>query len=392
MFDLRLAQEYMQRNEIDGWLIYDFRGSNPIMWQVFGEKKWTTRRNFLFIPSEGQPTVLAHKVDYEQFARVQFPVQRFMSREEMLLSLRQLLKGFSKVAMEYSPGAGIPAMSWVDGGTLEMVRSLGVDVCSSADLFQKAVASWSVEALEAHLRASKEVNEVKDMAFDFIRRAVRSSKDITEYDVQEFIMNEFSRRGLETENRPSVCVNENSGKQHYEATAEVSSRIRRNDWVLIDLWARHPGEYGVFCDITWVAYAGKDIPSRFQEIFDIVKAARDLVIERLKDAWSKGETLHGWELDAVARSHIDQAGHGSNFVHRTGHSMGPGTSVHAFGVNLDNFETYDTRKVLPGIGFSVEPGIYLPEFGLRLETNVYIDHQKGPMVTAPLQEEIVKLV
>ncbi len=392
MFDLQLAQRFMQENSIDAWLVYDFRGSNPIMWEILGGKKWTTRRNFLFIPSNGEPTLLVHKVDYEQFTSFDYTVGLHMSKEEMFDMLEKLLNGCGTVAMEYSPKAEIPAMSWIDGGTLEMVRSFGAEICSSADLFQCAVASWSSEAFNSHVDASRQVNQIKDLAFDFVSEAINKAKVVTEYDIQKFIMNEFSSRGLETQNRPSVCVNENSGKQHYEATKEVSSQIRKGDWLLIDLWARYPGNTGVFCDITWVAYAGREIPSRYQEVFGVVKRARDLVIERLEEAWNEEQVIRGWELDMVARRHIEEAGFGGRFVHRTGHSMGPGPSVHALGVNLDNFETHDTRRVLPGIGFSVEPGIYLPEFGVRLETNVYIDPDRGPVVTAPLQNQIVKLV
>ncbi len=391
MFDLQLAQQFMRNNQIDGWLIYDFRGSNPIMWQVIGDKKRTTRRNFAIIPADGEPMFLAHIVDSQQFVDISFPVKHYMSWQEMIKWIRESLKGCKKVAMEYSPEAAIPAMSRVDAGTIDLIRSFGVEVATSADLFQIAAAMWSEEAFKSHVSASKEVNEIKDMAFDYIRQAIRASRSITEYEVQEFIMKEFQRRNLETENRPSVCVNENSGKQHYEATPKVSSQIVKNDWVLIDLWARHPGEENVFCDITWVSYAGQEIPTKQQEIFEVVRGARDMVIERLKDAWDKGEALQGWELDMVARNHIEEAGYGKRFVHRTGHSMGPGEAVHALGVNLDNSETHDTRRVLPGIGFSVEPGIYLPDFGVRLETNVFIDHKKGPVVTAPLQERIVKL-
>ena len=392
MFNLHLAQLYMCENRIDGWLIYDFQGSNPIMWQVIGKKKSTTRRSFLIIPAKGKPKLLVHIVDKEQFSGFNFSVQYYVSWEEMNHKIREMLEGYSKVAMEYSPNGAIPAISWIDGGTLELVRSFGIEVISSADLFQSAAAMWSEEAFKSHLQVAKEVSEIKNMAFDYIKQTVRSCASLTEYDVQEFIVQEFQRRNLETEGRPIVAVNENSGDPHYEPSPQASSQIIKGDWVLIDLWARYPGESNVFSDITWVGYVGQEIPSKYQTVFEIVRTARDLVIERLKNSWEKGEIIQGWELDMVARNYIKQAGYGKYFVHRTGHSLGPGSSLHALGVNLDNLETHDTRKVLPAIGFSVEPGIYLPEFGVRLEINVYISREKGPVVTSPIQNEIIKLV
>lgn len=390
MFNLQFAQLYMCKNRLDGWVIYDFRGNNPIMWQVIGKKKSTTRRSFLIIPAKGGPKVLAHIVDKEQFSEINFPVQYYTSWEEMNHRIKEMLEGFSKVAMEYSPRGSIPAISWVDGGTLELMRSFGIEVSSSADLFQSSAAIWSKEAFKSHLQVAKEVGEIKDMAFNYIKQTVRSGASLTEYDVQELIVQEFQRRNLETEDRPIVAVNENSGNPHYEPTPEVCSQIIKGDWVLIDLWARYPGESNVFSDITWVGYIGQEIPFIYRTVFEIVRTARDLVVERLKDAWNKNEILQGWELDMIARNYIQQAGYGKYFVHRTGHSLGPGSSLHALGVNLDNLETHDTRKVPPRIGFSVEPGIYLPEFGVRLEINVYISEEE-PIVTSPIQKEIIKL-
>ncbi len=392
MLDLHLAQQFMRENSINGWLIYDFRGHNPIMWTIVGKRRFTTRRVFLVIPAEGEPSLFAHIVDSQQFLSTDFPVVIYRNWQDMIAKIKTSLDGFKRVAVEYSPNGAIPAMSWIDGGTLDLLNSFGAEAVSSADLFQMAATSWDEIAFESQLRASKEVNDIKDGAFNYIRDHLIGEKPLLEYDVQEFIMNEFAKRGLETENRPTVAVNANSGKQHYDPTLKLSSPIVKGDWVLIDLWARFPGESNVFCDITWVAYAGREIPAKNQKIFEIVREARDSVIDRLKEAWRSGETLCGWELDMVARNCIQNAGYGEYFVHRTGHSMGPGDSVHALGVNLDNLETHDTRKVLPGVGFSIEPGIYLPEFGVRLETNVFFSKEKGPVVTAPLQNEIVRLL
>jgi len=392
MLDLNLAQAYMKVGHFDAWLIYDFRGNNPVMWEAIGEKKSTTRRSFLLIPKKGNPKFLVHLLDRLLFSNIPYDLEVYISWPDMQNKLKDLLKGYIDIAMEYSPGAAIPVMSWVDGGTLDLVRSYGKEVRSSANIFQVATATWTKEAFDSHCRACKEVVEIKDAAFAYIKRAIRMNSSVTEYEVQEFIMQEFQKRGLETEDRPVVAVNENSGNPHYQPTAILDSPITKGDWILIDLWAKYPGDKNIFSDITWVGFVGDEVPIKYLEVFEVVKKARNLVIDSLEQAWKSGEIQQGWELDMVARTVIEDAGYGEHFVHRTGHSIGPGPSVHALGVNLDNLETHDMRGVLPGIGFSIEPGIYLQDFGVRLEIDVFIDPKKGPIVTTPIQSEVIKLV
>ncbi|MBM4428967.1 MAG: M24 family metallopeptidase [Chloroflexi bacterium] len=391
MIDLQRAQAYMRENDIQGWLICDFRGGNPVLWHVLGQKKWTTRRCFLWVPPAGEPRALVHVVDRNQFAGMDLAVELYVSWPEMQGKLQKLVAGQARVAVEYSPGGAIPVMSWVDGGTLDLLRGLGMEVCSSADLFQVAAATWSPASLDSHLRACSEVAAVKDAAFAHIRRAVAGGRRLSEYDVQEVVLQDLLARGLEVEGRPIVGVNHNSANPHYEPTAEVHQPIGPGDWVLLDLWARVPGDEGVFADMTWVAFVGPEVPEKQKTVFEVVRRARDAVVERLQLAWAHGEVLQGWQLDQVARQIIAAAGYGEYFVHRTGHSMGPGPSTHGLGVNLDDLETHDTRWVVPGVGFSVEPGIYLEEFGVRSEINVFMHPDKGPLVTTPLQEEIVRL-
>jgi Xaa-Pro dipeptidase len=391
MVEADLAQTYMRENGIDAWLVYDFRGSNPVLWQLLGAPQPTTRRSFLLIPARGEGQILGHSIDRDLFGDAGLPLQTYVSWTQMQEYLRAALQGYHKVAMEYSPLGALPTLSWVDGGTLEMVRSFGVEVVSSAALFQVALTTWSAAGLDSHLSACRHVEQIKDAAFDYIRQGLQAQASPTEYEVQEFIVQEFERRNLDMDHRPIVGVNANSSNPHYDPQARGSVSIRLGDWVLIDLWARHPGEQNVFGDITWVACASATVSSQHQRIFDIVREARDRVVERLRLGWEREEKLQGWELDVVGRECIEQAGYGDYIVHRTGHSLGPGPRVHALGVNLDNLETHDTRQVLPGTGFSVEPGIYLPEFGVRLEINVYMDPEKGPVVTTPAQREIVRL-
>ena len=391
MFDLAKVQDYMQASGIDAWLVYDFRGSNPVFWQLLGERRNTTRRVFLIIPDRGAPQLIGSVVEPEVLAGFDLKLAHYASWVQMEGMLREHVGSLSRVAMEYSPGGALPIMSWVDGGTLDLVRGLGPEVVSSADISQVALAVWNVAALESHRDVCREVAEVKDLAFEHIRYGLANHSVLTEHALQEFISDEFARRRLDEDHPAIVGVNANSGNPHYAPSAADSAVIADGDWVLIDLWARHPGEQNVFGDITWVGYAGSSVPEPQMAVFSVVKEARDAVVACLREAWQEGEVLQGWQLDRVAREIIDGRGYGEYYVHRTGHSLGPGPTVHALGVNLDDLETHDERQILPGTGFSVEPGIYLPEFGVRLEINMYVDPETGPEVTTPLQDEVVLL-
>ena len=387
------AAPFMRAHDLDGWLVYDFRGSNPVMRQLLPGWVNTTRRGFLFLPATGEaPRLLVHAIEASHFRELsEITVLTYAARGELLQRLRELLAGASRIAMEYSPDGELPTVSWVDGGTLEMTRACGVEVATSADLFQVALTNWSEAALASHLRACTDVVAVKDCAFDYIARALGTGETPTEFEVQEEIGNQFRTRELDTDHPAIVAVNDHSGDPHYAPPAESSSPIRPGDWVLIDLWARCPGQENVFADITWVACAGEPTPEQ-RRVFDIVREARDVVLCELEMAFRQGRTPRGWELDRAARDFVIAEGFGEFFPHRTGHSLGPGPSIHGLGVNLDDLETRDWRSVLPGAGFTIEPGIYLPAFGVRLEVNVYIDPAVGPRVTTPLQNEIARLL
>ncbi|MCX5495582.1 M24 family metallopeptidase [Kaistia dalseonensis] len=392
MFSLPAAQSFMKAEGIDGWLLYDYRGSNLFFWSLLGESRAPTRRAFLIVPREGEPVLVLHTVDQMFF--IDFKVEKRIYRgwEEMRAIVRELLGNTKRLAVEYSPMGAVPTASFIDAGTVEWLREVGYDLVSSADLFQVSASAWDDFAIDSHQRACVAVAGIKDAAFDLVRSAIRKGGAVSEYEVQSFMVSEFERLGLETEGHPVVQVNGHSGTPHYEPRPESSSPIGLGDWLLIDFWARYPGERNVYSDIAWGAYAGREIPEKLQSVFDIVKHARDAALEAIRSAWARGETLAGWQVDDVARGIIATAGYGDNFHHRTGHSMGPGKRLHALGVNLDNLETHDTRRILPRTGFSIEPAIYLPEFGVRLEINVYLDPVAGPSVTTPIQNEIVLLV
>ena len=378
------AQEYLSRERLPAWLIYDYQHSNPIFWQVAAASGMVTRPCFLHVPSEGTPHLLVHHVDAGKFADSGFQLLVYRDRQSMTEMLGQLLSGTSRVAMEYSPHNLIPRVSKVDAGTIELVRSLGVEVVSSADLMQYATQRWAPQQLAGHRRAAAKLGEIVNQAFQYI--ATRLTDGLTEYEVAEYIRRHFREERLESPDGPVVAVNAHGSDPHYEPVSEGSSVIRQGDWVLVDLWAKETAPGSVYADITWVAYVGETVTERHQEIFNIVIGARDAALKYLEDSYHQGITVQGWQVDSVARQYISQLGYSEFFTHRLGHSIG--YEVHGEAVNLDGFETQDTRGIIPGIGFSIEPGIYLPEFGVRSEIDVYMS-ETGPYATSPVQTEVV---
>ena len=303
----------------------------------------------------------------------------------MISELRVLLTPAKRVAMEYSPEGQIPTVSRVDAGTLELVRSLGVEVVPSGDLLQNATQRWSKAQYRSHLLAAQKLTMIVQEAFKYIGQTL-SSAPVTEYEVASFIKHRFIESGLEITDGPIVATNEHSSDPHYTPDAGTSRTINFGDWVLIDLWSKVTGEDSIFADITWTAYVGDAVPLRHQHVFDAVTGARDLAVSELEASFTSGRRVAGWEIDKVARDYIKRSGYSHYFNHRLGHSLG--RRVHGNAVNLDGWETHDTREVIPGIGITIEPGIYLPEFGVRSEIDVYIS-EDGPRVTTEVQRSIV---
>ncbi len=377
------AQEHLRAEGVDGWLIYDYRGMNPVFRDTVGDIANLTRPCWLWVPASGEPRLLLSYVDRGRFDHLGIDAAVFVSRREMVDRLRETLEGARRVAMEYSPEGGLPRMSRVDGGILELVRGLGVEVVPSADTVQHATQRWSEQQLASHLAAAEKLGSIVQEAFRYVGDNLGS---VTEHDVAEFIRSRFVDSGLEVTDGPVVAVNEHSSDPHFEPTADNAVSIRRGDWVLIDVWARAQGVDTMFADITWTAYVGDRAPSAHQRVFDAVIGARDAAVAAMASAFETGVELRGWEVDAVARDHIAKAGFGGYFNHRLGHSIG--REVHGNAVNLDSWETYDTRRLVPGICVSVEPGIYLPEFGVRSEIDVYVA-EDGPRVTTDVQRSVV---
>lgn len=393
MFAERLPriQQQLQEDHVDGWLLYDFQGLNPIARRVAGVPgdRPITRRWACFIPAKGTPCWLVHAIERDTFGNVPGEVQVYVSWQQWAEGLRALVGNAQRIAMEYSPGAAVPTVSRVDAGTVELVRSLGVEVVSSADLVQIAEAVWSEEQLAAHRRAAAALMAVKDLAFGFVHDRLRARRLPTEVEVQQFILKELETRHLETDHPPIVAVNAHAADPHFIPTPENTWPIQPGSVLLVDLWARERSPHGVYADITWVAYTGSRPPARVQEVFSAVKAARDAALAFLEERVRSGTPVYGYEVDAVARDVLAKAGLAHAFLHRTGHSLG--YEVHGHGVNLDSVETQDRRRILPGLGVTVEPGVYLPEegFGIRLEVDVYVGESGVEITTLPLQDEIV---
>ncbi len=386
------TQQFLVRESLSGWLIHDYRNSNPIFSQVIAASGHVTRPCYLFIPSEGKPALLTHHVDAGKFGAGSPSADRgegpellvYSSRKSLLEYLGQTLAGASLVAMEYSANNELPRVSRVDAGTVELVRSLGPEVVSSADLMQFATQRWTRDQLAGHRRAADKLGIIVNEAFQRIGQ--RLANNVTEFEIAEFIRRRFQEEGLEAADGPIVSANAHCSDPHYEPESEGSSVFRTSDWVLIDLWAREATSDSVYADITWTAYVGEKAPELQQQVFDIVIGARDSTLHFLEESYQRGESVQGWQADAVARSYIEERGYGEFFTHRLGHSIS--YEVHGEAVNLDGFETHDTRRIIPGIGFSIEPGIYLPEFGVRSEIDAYMSDD-GPFASSPVQRDIV---
>jgi Xaa-Pro dipeptidase len=392
--NLESIQQALQAEGVNGWLFYDFRGSNPIAYQVLGlsTEEMYTRRWFYFVPAQGTPTALISAVESHVLRSLPGERRIFRTWHEMRTHLSTLLRPGMRVAMEYSPMNAIPYMSRVDGGTLELVRSYGVEVVSSANLAQRFTAQLSGEQIESHREASRRLIAAKDALFVALGEDLRTGVGLDEYSVQQRFIALIQEPGLVLPHPLLVAVNANSGNPHYAPTIEKHSPIQRGDLILFDFWAHLPEPHSVVADYTWMAFAGTqdEIPARQREIFGIVRRARDGGISFVQECWSSGKRIEGRQVDDVVRAVITNAGYGDYFVHRTGHSI---TTVdHGDGANLDNLETQDERVLLPRTCCSVEPGIYLPEFGVRSEVNLLFLEDRVEVTGVPMQEEIVALL
>ena len=392
MFSLPDIQAALRQAELDGWLLYDFRGSNLLSRRVLDleDRPLTSRRFFYFVPAEGAPRKLVHRIEPQVLDHLPGTRHVYLRWQQLEALLAETLSGHRRVAMEYSPRAANPYVSRVDAGTIELVRGCGVEIVSSGDLVQQFEAAWDDEQWAMHLEAARHTDSAFDVAFGLMRDRVRGGGAATEVEVQQAILDHFRAHGLVAAHPPIVGVGPHSGDPHFETSPQTDTPIRGGDFVLVDLWAKLDRPRSVYSDLTRVAYLGREVPTKYAEVFRIVAAARDAAIARVRGAFAAGEALRGWQVDRAARDVIEAAGHGEHFIHRTGHSIGAET--HGNGANMDDLETHEERLVAPRTCFSIEPGIYLPEFGVRSEVNVFIDARRQVHVTGGrLQTEVLAL-
>ncbi len=393
MFDLAAVQAALAQMGLDGWLLYDFRGLNILARRVLGlgDEAMLSRRWFYFVPARGSPRKLVHRIEPHALDSVPGDSQVYLRWQELEAGVQGLLGGVRRVAMEYVPRNANPYVSRVDAGTIELVRSFGVELVSSGDLVQLFEACWDDEQWALHLKAAEGTRPAFDVAFGVIAQSLRAGKAVRETDVQQAILGHFKKNRLVTDHPPICAVNEHSGDPHYAPGPHSDAPIREGDFVLVDLWAKCDQPRAVYSDLTWTAFVGSEVPARYQEIFNIVAQARDAAIACVRDAMASNKPLQGYQVDRAAREVIERAGYGKYFCHRTGHSIGQET--HGNGANMDDLETHEERQVLPRTCFSVEPGIYLPDFGVRSEVNVFVDAQLKVHVTGGTpQNAIVPLL
>jgi Xaa-Pro dipeptidase len=409
-------QAALRAAKLDGWLFYDFRGSDPLAPRILmlGEHASGSRRWFYYIPASGEPVKIVHSI--ERYKLDALPGKRLIYRgwQEQHSHLRETLvsvaagvspatsprnaadtaaataKNHPHIAMQYSPMNDIPYMSRVDAGTIELIRSFGVEPVTSAELVQQFEAVWTPAQKESHIEASDKTHRIIMEAFAEIARRIRADQPVTEYDIQQFIAHRWDEEGLLPE-QPIVAVNENAANPHYTPTREVTKMIKRGDFVLLDVASKLKKTGAVFTDQTWTGYVGETVPEEFNKIFLIVREARDAAVDFVRSNVRAGKSIRGAEIDDVSRGVIQRAGYGEQFTHRTGHSIGE--EVHGNGVNIDNFETRDSRRLIPGLAFSIEPGIYLEgKFGVRSEIDVCVGEKDIEVTGQPIQTEIIPIL
>jgi Xaa-Pro dipeptidase len=389
-FELHEMQVDLRAAKLDGWLFYDFRGRDPIAQRILNlPPAMRTRRWFYFVPNKGNPRKLVHKIESEALAAVPGDTLYYAGQDQLRANLGKTIGRAKIVAMQYSPKASIPYVAMVDAGTIELVRGTGVRVVSSADLVQKYEACWTPQQLESHLMAGKAIDRIVRDAFEQAAKHVREKRTFTEYDLQQWILQEFASAGIRREEGPDVAVNANASDPHYGPAAGKAAPIRERDLLLLDVWGKMEAPGSVYYDITWMGYVGAKVPEKYAKVFTIVRDARNKAVDLIQSSVSKGKPLQGWQVDKAARGVVEKAGYGKYFFHRTGHNIGE--TVHGNGANMDGLETRDVRHLIPGTCTSIEPGIYLPEFGIRTELNVYIGEREA-RITGAVQNEVLALL
>jgi Xaa-Pro dipeptidase len=393
MFDLKAIQSALSEFGFDGWLLYDFRGSNVLAQRILQMPHgfMASRRYFYFIPANGTPKKLVHRIESDALDHLPGDKVIYLRWQELEAAIQAIVAGYKNVAMEYSPRNGNPYISRVDAGTVELVRSFGCEVVSSGDLISLFESTLTDAQLKSHLEASEVTNAAFARTWKFIADQVRTHGFVEEIAVSDEIMRHFAENKMTTYHPPIVGVNGNGGNPHYETGTGAQTKIVEGSFVLVDLWAKLDQPGSIYSDLTRTGFVGTSVPEKYIKVFNIVAASRDAGIECVKSAFAAGRQPQGWEVDDAVRGVIEASGYGKDFCHRTGHSLAQ--EVHGNGTHMDNLETHETRRILPRTLFTIEPGIYLPEFGIRSEIDVYIHADGRVQVTGgPIQTAIVAIL
>jgi Xaa-Pro dipeptidase len=387
---MRLAelQAAIKEEGLDGWLFFDHHRRDPLAYRVlqFVPGSMLSRRWYYFVPATGEPRGMVHRIESHTLDGLPGKMAQYSEWNEMVERLRELLGGARRVAMQYSANCAVPYVAMVDAGTVELVRGLGVEVVTSANLVQQFEAVCTKEQRDSHFEAGRRIDAVRRQAFAKIGASLKGGERVTEWDIKQFILARYKEEGIFIDHGPDVAANANASNPHYDPTQDACSEIKKGDLVLIDMWGKLEQPESIFYDITWVAFCGGKPSDKIVKVFDVVRGARDAAIRRVQNAVAAKQELRGYEVDDAARGHIREQGFAQYFFHRTGHSIG--TEIHGTGANMDNLETHDERKVIPWTCFSIEPGCYLPEFGIRSEIDMFID-DKGARVTGEMQEALL---
>ena len=393
--DVEAIQRALREQGMDGWLFYDHHGRDPLAYRVLGlpAASHVTRRWYYYLPADGAPRKLTHRIESQRLAMLPGAGSLYSSWGELERELEGMLAGSTRIAMQYSPRNAIMYVSMVDAGTVEVLRGWGKEIVSSADLISRFEAVLTAVQIESHYMAQRAIDEILPQAWQWLRGELDAGRSVTEYTMQGWLGDAMGREGLVWENGPNVSVNENSANSHYEPTAASARALGNGDFLLVDIWGRQAaaladGRDSVYYDITWTGVVGREPSRREQEVFAAVSGARDAAIALVQQRFAWGEAIAGWEADAAARAVIAGAGLGEYFTHRTGHNIA--SEIHGSGAHLDDLETHDVRRLLPFTCFSVEPGVYLAEFGIRSEVNMMTSASEA-VVTGRVQRELLRI-
>lgn len=387
-----IIENYLEKNNIDAWIIVDYENRNKTLVSFLGDKM-LTRKIILVFEKGRKPYLITHFIDtvFLNDLKDKYDLVVYKTWKEMLQLEEKKFKGYRKVCMDISENGLLPRISLADYGSVEYVKSLGIEVVSSGDLLQRFSACYDKESYALQEEAIEKSLRIKDEAFLFIKKEIEEKGKTDEYQVQQYISRRFHEEGMVYDDEPIVAINANASNPHYGPTKDIHSDIKKGDSVLIDMWAKMNHPKAVYSDITWMGYVGKEVPEVYEARFQILRHAVDTAFDFLTKELPLRDVC-GYEVDDIAREVVQKSGYGEYFTHRTGHNIAVDVSPHGPGVNIDNYESHDTRKIIPNISFSLEPGIYAPDFGMRSETNVYIDENKVPHMVAGRQEHVIAIL